>query len=164
MPETAHIALGSNLGHRQSNVAEGAMRVDALPRTSVTAISSLYETKPVGKTDQPRFVNAVIEVETNLDASDLMTHLLRIEQEMGRVREEINGPRVIDLDLLLLGGQVIESAHVTIPHPRMGERHFVLVPLLEVAPDVIDPATGKAWREALDTLPPTDWGEVLADE
>lgn len=161
MPDQAHIALGSNLGHREGHIAEAALRIDDLPGTRVEIISSLYETEPVGKTDQPRYVNAVLCVETDLEPPDLLVHLLAIERAMGRVRREAWGPRTIDLDLLLHGDHVISSDGLTLPHPRMGERHFVLVPLLEISPLAQNPATGRLWQEALDALPALPWGRRL---
>ncbi len=161
MPERAHIGLGANLGDRETHIAEAVMRVDAVAETAVAIVSSLCETTPVGKTDQPDFINAVIEAQTDLAPDALLDHLLAIETTMGRVRDETNGPRVIDLDLLLHGDCVITTERLTLPHPRMAERHFVLVPLVEIAPDLRDPTSGRPWREILDQLPPTDWGRVV---
>jgi 2-amino-4-hydroxy-6-hydroxymethyldihydropteridine diphosphokinase len=161
MPDVAHIALGSNLGHREGNIAEAALRIDNLPETRVDVLSSLYETAPVGKTDQPRFVNAVLQAETGLSPRELLRMLLGVEREMGRERLEPWGPRLIDLDLLLLGDHVIESEEITLPHPLMGKRHFVLFPLVEIAPGVRDPVSGRAWSDVMETLPDVDWGRRM---
>ena len=160
--DIAHIALGSNLGARETNIAEAVRKVDALPSTRVTAVSSLYETAPVGKTDQPLFVNAVLAAETELTPESLLRELLRIEAAMGRVRGEPLGPRVIDLDLLIQGEAVSETAELTLPHPRMKERHFVLVPLVEIAPEARDPLTAQPLHEILAALPAVDWGRLVS--
>ncbi|MBN1476157.1 2-amino-4-hydroxy-6-hydroxymethyldihydropteridine diphosphokinase [Candidatus Sumerlaeota bacterium] len=161
MPERAHIALGSNMGHREAMIAEATMRIDNLPETDVTKISSLYETRPVGKVDQPLFLNAVAEAWTDLSPERLLGELLAIETVMGRARTEPNGPRLIDLDLLLVGDQTCQTEALILPHPRMAERHFVLVPLTEISPDLQHPQTGQPWTEILEALPATDWGQVV---
>ena len=160
MPERAHIALGSNMGHREAMLAEATMRIDNLPDTDVTKISSLYETEPVGGVDQPMFLNAVAEAWTDLPPERLLAELLAIETAMGRVRTEPNGPRQIDLDLLVVGDETRETETLTLPHPRMSERHFVLVPLTEISPDLEHPQTGQPWIEILRALPAAEWGHV----
>jgi len=115
--------------------------------------SSIYETEPVEFTAQPWFLNCVVELETDLTPQRLMAELLAIEQEMGRERTQKKGPRVIDLDILLFGDLVTSSADLTIPHPAMQERRFVLEPLVEIAPQVTHPRLKKTAKELLERLP-----------
>jgi 2-amino-4-hydroxy-6-hydroxymethyldihydropteridine diphosphokinase len=126
----SYIALGSNLGQPAENIrtALAAIRDFA----TVIAVSSFYKTKPWGITNQPHFINAVASIETNLSAEDLLHHLLNIERKMGRERVERWGPRLIDLDILTFGESKIDTPDLTIPHPHMFERAFVLVPLAEI--------------------------------
>jgi 2-amino-4-hydroxy-6-hydroxymethyldihydropteridine diphosphokinase len=133
-PVTAHLALGANLGDRIANLREAASRIAQLPGTRITARSAIYETPPWGKTDQQRFLNAVLSVETQHAPEALLNDCLAIEQEMGRVRRERWGPRAIDIDLLTHGTTQMRGARLTLPHPALAERAFVLVPLLEIAP------------------------------
>ncbi len=114
-----------------------------LPGTSVRQVSSLYRTPPWGDVHQPDFVNAVVELETALEPGFLLDSLLDIESRMGRVRDRRNGPRVIDLDLLLHGKHVLEGERLTVPHPRMHDRAFVLLPLAEIAPDLVIEGHGR---------------------
>ena len=141
--QTAHVGLGSNLADPARQVRQGIEELGRLPRTRLTARSSLYRTAPVGKLDQPDFVNAVAVLETELSARELLQGLLAVEARHGRVRTEPNGPRTLDLDLLLLGGQVIHEPGLDLPHPRMHERAFVLLPLAEVSPDASIPGRGR---------------------
>ncbi len=131
------VALGSNLGDPVVQVRRAMIEMAALPCTSVRQASSLYRTPPWGDVDQPDYVNAVVELETALEPSPLLDALLDIEQRMGRVRDRRNGPRVIDLDLLLHGTHVLDETRLTVPHPRMHDRAFVLLPLAEIAPDLV---------------------------
>jgi 2-amino-4-hydroxy-6-hydroxymethyldihydropteridine diphosphokinase len=141
-PQIAHVGLGSNLEDPTRQVRQGFVELGQLPGTRVLAQSSLYRTAPVGRTDQPDFINAVAVLDTELVPSDLLRHLLALEARHGRVRAERNGPRTLDLDLLLLGDQVIHSPGLEVPHPRMHERAFVLLPLSEVSPQAIIPGCG----------------------
>jgi 2-amino-4-hydroxy-6-hydroxymethyldihydropteridine diphosphokinase len=145
----AYIGLGANLGDREANLRAAVGRLDDL---GPLRVSSFRETDPVGVTDQPRFVNAVAELETDLGASALLEQLLEIEWELGRdrSREERWSPRTIDLDLLLYGNEVIDEPGLTVPHPRLTERRFVLEPLHELAPDLALP-NGRRIRDLLDT-------------
>jgi len=137
-PVTAYVALGANLGDAQRALRDAMDRLATLPGTTVTARSSLYRTAPVGTTG-PDFINAVVEVRTELTAPALLDALLSIEAEAGRERPRPNAPRTLDLDLLLYGGARIASESLTVPHPRMNERAFVLVPLAEIAPALAPP-------------------------
>jgi 2-amino-4-hydroxy-6-hydroxymethyldihydropteridine diphosphokinase len=149
----AYIALGSNLGDRELNLLRGVAEVGRLPGSRVTALSSFYETSPVSTVVQDAFYNAVLRLSTRLDARSLLTHLLRIEDEtFKRVRTVHQGPRRMDLDLLLYGDSTINEADLVVPHPRLAERRFVLQPLCEIAPDLLHPLTGTSIRELLASL------------
>lgn len=147
---TALIALGSNLGDRARLIAAALERLDRLPGTRVVASSALYETDPIGPPGQPPYLNAAAAVRTSLDPRGLLEACLRIETDLGRVRGERWGPRTIDLDLLLHGRANIDEPGLRLPHPRLTERAFVLVPLAEIAPEaLVGGRTVAAWaREA----------------
>ena len=140
--EIALVALGSNLEDPAAQVTAGFAALDALPMTKLTARSSLYLSVPVGYREQPNFVNAVASLETALAPRALLDALLAIERGHGRVREFANSPRTLDLDLLLYGDIELDEPGLTIPHPRMHERAFVLVPLAEIAPRCVIPGRG----------------------
>ena len=148
----AYIGIGSNLQDPVAQVRAAFRALDMIDATRVVARSSLYRSAPVGDTDQPDFVNAVAGIETELDAHALLAGLLSIEQTRGRVRTRAHGPRILDLDLLLFGDERIETAQLVVPHPRMHERGFVLIPLTEIAPDIVIPGKGTA----IDLLARTD--------
>lgn len=131
---TAYIGLGSNEGDRIGNLAQALEALAALPDTHVTAASHIYDTEPAYVEEQSRFANAVVGLETDLDPDQLLEYLQSIESDMGRVSSLDNGPRVIDLDLLLFGDEEIASEGLTVPHPGILERDFVVTPLLEIAP------------------------------
>lgn len=145
---TAIIAMGANLpgpaGTPAATLAAAFHRLSALG--VVTARSSLYSTAPVGLADQPRFLNAVAVLETEIEPLEFLHHLLCIEVEFGRDRSSgiVNGPRSLDLDLLLYADRILDLPDLQLPHPRLAERAFVLVPLTEVAPDYIEPRSGKS--------------------
>lgn len=143
VPQVAFIALGSNLDGPREQVARAIQEIDALPTTRLLKRSSLYRTAPVGFVDQPDFVNAVVMVETGLAPHDLLDALLAIERRHGRVREFPNAPRTLDLDVLLYGDRVVHEHGLTLPHPRMHERAFVLLPLVEIAPEAVIPGKGR---------------------
>ena len=148
----AYVGIGTNIGDRAANVAQALQALAAEPAIEFAEASSLYETAPVGKTDQPDFLNAVIALRTSLPPRDLLDALLHIENQMGRVRTLRWGPRVIDLDLLLYGDEQIQTPGLTVPHPRLRERAFVLVPLAEIAPDLRLPGDEKKVGEFAETL------------
>ena len=138
----AYVALGGNLDQPRQHVERAFAELDALPQTRLLARSSLYLSAPVGYLEQPDFVNAVAQVETDLDAADLLRELLAIEHRHGRFREFANAPRTLDLDLLLYDDCVLHQHGLTLPHPRMHERAFVLAPLAEIAPRCLIPGRG----------------------
>jgi 2-amino-4-hydroxy-6-hydroxymethyldihydropteridine diphosphokinase len=154
--QTAYIGMGANLpspaGTPETTLAAAASRLASLGR--IAGRSSLYSTQPVGFADQPRFINAVVALETDLSPHLLLDRLLAIEIEFGRDRSTgvLNGPRTLDLDILLMGDLCIHDSGLEIPHPRLAERKFVLIPLNEVAPPAIDPRTRKTVAELLHTL------------
>jgi 2-amino-4-hydroxy-6-hydroxymethyldihydropteridine diphosphokinase len=141
-PRTAHIGIGSNQDDPVRQVRDAFDELAALPSTRLAARSSLYRTAPVGGPDQPDFVNAVARVETALAPAALLQWLLAIEQRHGRVRGERNGPRALDLDLLLYADEVLDTPGLQVPHPRMHQRAFVLLPLEEVTPGLGIPGRG----------------------
>jgi len=146
----AAVALGSNLGSREGHLHFAVSRLGAL--LSGLRVSRFHETEPVGVGPQPRFLNAVAVGETDLDARSVLERLLAIERERGRERPFTGAPRTLDLDLVLHGATVLDEAGLAVPHPRFRERRFVLEPLAEVAPDMVDPVTGKTVGELLEEL------------
>jgi len=149
LPSTAVIALGSNLGNREAAFAFAIERLGTLISNLTT--SRFIETDPEGEglQQQPRYLNGVVVGESSLTARELLRHLLTIEQEYGRERPHPNAPRTLDLDLILLGDVVEDAPDLHVPHPRFRERLFVLEPLAEIAPDMVDPVTGLAVGELL---------------
>ncbi|XID91828.1 2-amino-4-hydroxy-6-hydroxymethyldihydropteridine diphosphokinase [Paenibacillaceae bacterium WGS1546] len=143
--QEAYVALGANLDDREASLREAVRRLGEDPDLAVGRVSAIYETAPFGYTEQPSFLNMVVELKTALAPVALLRRLLAIEQAMGRVREIRWGPRSIDLDLLLYGEESMASAELTLPHPRMGERAFVLVPLK----DVWKPGVPFPWEKEL---------------
>jgi 2-amino-4-hydroxy-6-hydroxymethyldihydropteridine diphosphokinase len=139
---TAYIALGSNLEDPAAQVRAAFAALSTLPQTQLRACSSLYRTAPVGYADQPDFINAVAAIETTLAPRALLDALLALELARGRARTFANAPRTLDLDVLLYGDQSIDEPGLCVPHPRMHERAFVLVPLAEIAPACVIPGRG----------------------
>ncbi len=145
----AYVALGANLGDAEATVGAAFTALAGLPTTRLAARSSLYRTAPVGLKNQPDFINAVAALDTALEASALLDRLFAIESAFGRRRSIRNAPRTLDLDLLIHGETIQDDPRLILPHPRMHERAFVLVPLLEIAPDCHIPGRGRG-RELLE--------------
>jgi len=160
---TAYLALGANVGDRRRSLAEAARLLEA-GGCRVTAASALYETAPVGVTDQPDFLNAALRIETSLAPRELLDLCALIEDKLGRRRTIRWGPRVIDVDILVYEGIVSSEPDLKLPHPRMLERSFVMEPLAEIAPDLVMPdgstarvAAGRLKREGIKSIDATPW-------
>jgi 2-amino-4-hydroxy-6-hydroxymethyldihydropteridine diphosphokinase len=147
-----YIALGSNLEEPRKQIYRAINLIDAIDEISVTQKSSLYKTKPIGKIDQPDFINAAIEVEGNISPENLHTALQDIETQTGRIRMELNEPRTLDLDILLIDDLIMKTKKLTVPHPRMHQREFVIVPLFEINQKLNIPGIGSI-DEILKSLP-----------
>ena len=137
----AYLCLGSNLGNREENLCQALALLS--PRVNVEKISSIYETEPVGYKEQPLFLNLVCRIATDLPPDELLHFVKDIETEMGRIPSFPNAPRIIDVDMLFYGNKIMETQNLTIPHPRLKDRAFVLIALTEIAPDLIHPELGK---------------------
>jgi 2-amino-4-hydroxy-6-hydroxymethyldihydropteridine diphosphokinase len=151
MPNLAYLSLGSNVGDRERNLREAIHKLKTLGHMG--SVSSFYETEPVEFAEQPWFVNCAVALETSQSAAQLMSAVLEIEREMGRVRVQKKGPRSIDIDILLFGDLIVNTPDLTIPHPAMAERRFVLEPLAEIADQARHPVLKKTVGELLHELP-----------
>lgn len=148
------IALGANLGDRESALLRAIAEIGKLPATRITAISGFYDTEPVGLVAQENFLNAVLRIETGLPPMGLLNELQRLETVVFRRRRDVpGGPRTMDIDILFYGSRVLDCERLTIPHPRLHERSFVLTPLAEIAPGFIHPVIGQSVQKLLDSLP-----------
>ena len=143
-PQRAYLALGSNLDAPSLRLLKAFEQIAAMPGITLVRRSSLYRTAPVGFADQPDFINAVAEVLTTLSPEELLAAALAVERQQGREREFQNAPRTLDVDVLLYADECVDSATLTLPHPRAHERAFVLKPLLEIAPHCVIPGRGPA--------------------
>jgi len=139
---TAYIGLGSNLSNPIDQLKTALQSIDALPSTQLLQSSSFYGSKPLGPQDQPDFVNAVCKIQTNLSAKELLHQLQKIELEQGRIKKRHWGERLIDLDILLFGNDIISTDELTVPHAQIALRDFVLIPLVEIAPGLVIPKLG----------------------
>lgn len=160
--ERIFIGLGSNRGNRRTFLQEALQALGEIPGWSVHAVSSVYETEPFGFKDQPYFLNAVAEVHATVEPEEALALLKAIERILGRTRSERWGPREIDLDLLYVGNAIREGAEFRLPHPELAKRKFVLEPLAAIAPDFIDPVSGKTILELLNAC--TDTSSVTRSE
>ena len=149
---TAHLLIGGNLGNRKENLAKAVSLINE-QCGSLTRSSSIYETEAWGITDQPSFLNQALEISTSLNARQLMRRVLKIEEEMGRVRKEKLGPRIIDIDILLFENEIHDLRFLKIPHPEMQNRRFVLVPLAEINSSLQHPVLKKTIAELLEKCP-----------
>jgi 2-amino-4-hydroxy-6-hydroxymethyldihydropteridine diphosphokinase len=158
------VGLGSNLGDREAQIRLAIDELARLPGTRLSRASSLYDSEPVGEVEQPNFLNAVAQLDSELTARQLLWNLLLVERRLGRVRTTRWGPRAIDLDLLLYGDLVVDEPDLQVPHPELTRRSFVLVPLVELDPMLIHPVTGLTMLHHLSLLktrPPVKRGNRL---
>lgn len=148
----AYLLTGGNMGDRAANLARARVLLES-QCGNIVAASALYETEAWGKTDQPAFLNQALALETELKAPQLIRRILKVEKQMGRIREEKYGPRIIDIDILLFNDETYYYHFLRLPHPEMQNRRFALLPLAEIAPDVMHPVLHKSVRELLELCP-----------
>lgn len=151
MSHIAYLSLGSNVGNREGHLREAIRRISTLGK--IVAVSSLYETEPVEVIDQDWFLNCAVALESDMEPAELLNHLLNIEKAMGRERVRKKGPRSIDIDIVLFGDAVVNTPELSIPHPAMAARRFVLQPVAEIAPNLLHPTLKKTIAELLSDLP-----------
>ena len=154
--KTSYIGIGSNMGDPRRNCLDSIAKIDKLDDCEVTSVSSLYLTEPIGVTGQEWYINGAVSVSTGLSPFEMIERLFEIEGRMGRVREKRWGPRIIDLDILLFGQDIINRDTLKVPHPMMHMRRFVMAPMAEIAPDLIHPILGKSMVELLRAIPGDD--------
>jgi 2-amino-4-hydroxy-6-hydroxymethyldihydropteridine diphosphokinase len=155
-PKIAYIGLGSNLSEPIKQIKDAIKKIEKIPQSQITAHSSLYLSKPMGPQDQDDYVNAVIALETSLSAIDLLDYLQSVENEAGRIRKENRwGARILDLDIILFGNEVISSERLTVPHYGMTDREFVLLPLAEIAP-LLQLPNGESVKNLSQNIPHND--------
>jgi 2-amino-4-hydroxy-6-hydroxymethyldihydropteridine diphosphokinase len=147
-----YLGIGSNIGFRDTNIKSAIELLRVLPKTKFLRTSSVIETKAVGKTDQPDFLNCGVKILTELNAQKLLTECMQIENNLGRKRLEKWGPRIIDIDILFYDKEIIETETLSIPHPELHKRKFVLNSLMELCPDFIHPKINKTIKEIFDSL------------
>jgi 2-amino-4-hydroxy-6-hydroxymethyldihydropteridine diphosphokinase len=168
MNNVAYLSLGSNVGDRLGYLKEAIELLDSHEGITIIGQSSIYETDPVGYTEQGNFLNLVVKIKTDLSAENLLYRCLQNEIDMGRKREFKWGPRIIDLDILLYNHENIESEKLILPHPRMHERAFVLVPLLEVSKDLMHPVFQTPFKEFLENTPDKEgvrlWKQINGED
>jgi 2-amino-4-hydroxy-6-hydroxymethyldihydropteridine diphosphokinase len=168
MKNIAYISLGSNMGDRKTYLEEAVDILSSHGDIEITSVSSIYETDPVGYTEQGKFLNMVVEISTDLNPEVLLHQCLQIEEDLGRKRQFKWGPRIIDLDILLYNDENIESEILQIPHPRMQERAFVLIPLLEIAPSLMHPKFKAPFIDILDDIPDKEgvrlWKQINGED
>ncbi|MGV3463945.1 MAG: 2-amino-4-hydroxy-6-hydroxymethyldihydropteridine diphosphokinase [Heyndrickxia sp.] len=168
MINTAYLSLGSNLGNREEFLEDALKALVSYPEIDIIDASSIYETDPVGYSDQGNFLNMVVKVKTSFSAEQLLEVCLQTEKELGRIRKIRWGPRTVDLDILLFNNENIKSEKLIIPHPRMHERAFVLVPLLEMDPAVELPTLKAPLNEVLNGIPDKEgvrlWKQINGED
>ena len=163
MRHIAYIGIGSNVGDKARQCEQGISEIQKLDRHRLLARSSLYKTQPIGYTEQDWFINLVIKIETEMDAPALLSSLKEIESRLGRVETLRWGPRTIDLDILFFNDHQIQTDELTVPHPLIQDRQFVLVPLAEIDPNLTHPVLKKTVKELLEGLPEDQGVERLPD-
>ena len=156
MLHKVYLSLGTNLGDRLHNLATARFELSEMPETKMVKVSSLYETLPWGKEEQPYFLNQAAAIETTMGPVLLLKNIKNIEIKMGRQNREKWGPREIDIDILLFGDLIVSSEQLTIPHPYLRKRLFVLVPLQEIQPDLVFPEDGAGIEEVLNSVSPRE--------